>query len=139
MLEVETARLVRLIQNNALHDGIFGQPIPGLRLGRFSSTDTGLKTFYTHHSASWHKGRYRSQPGRKSTYAAAHIHDPCCHSHHRTNLARPSPSEPYLTAGLSLEPQRIAEWALKMFPGGLPPIRQRSRVMGLMPTRHFNN
>lgn len=37
-------------------------------------------------------------------------------------------SEPYLALRLDLEPQKIAELVLKVYPHGVPPIRERSAV-----------
>ena len=37
-----------------------------------------------------------------------------------------SPVEPFLSVRLDLDPQRIAELILKVYPQGLPPVRQRN-------------
>jgi AraC-like DNA-binding protein len=130
-LEAETARLARLIQTYAPHDGIFDQRIPGLRLGRFSSTGTGLKTFYTPSFGIVAQGAISFTVGQevyvsnKSRIFMVPVALPIT-----VQIMQARPSEPYLTAGLGLEPQRIAELALKMFPRGLPPIRQRSAGYG---------
>lgn len=42
----------------------------------------------------------------------------------QTTLA--SPSEPILGVRMDLDPQKIAELALKVYPHGLPPVHQRS-------------
>jgi AraC-like DNA-binding protein len=130
-IEAETARLARLIQSYTPHDGIFDQRIPGMRLGRFSSTGTGLKTFYTPSFGIVAQGAISFTVGQevyvssKPRIFMVPVALPIT-----VQIMQASPSEPYLTAGLSLEPQRIAEMALKMFPRGLPPIRQRSAGYG---------
>lgn len=130
-LEAEIARLARLIQTHTPHDGIFDQPIPGLRLGRFSSTGTGMKTFYSPSFGIVAQGAISFTVGQevyvsnKPRIFMVPVALPMT-----VQITQASASEPYLTAGLSLEPQRIAELALKMFPRGLPPIRQRSAGYG---------
>jgi AraC-like DNA-binding protein len=134
MLVAETARLARLIHTYTPHDGIFDQPIPGLRLGRFSSTGTGLKTFYTPSFGFVAQGEMSFSVGQEVFYVSNKprifilpIALPI-----NVQIMQASHSEPYLTAGFGIEPQRIADLALKMFPHGLPPIRQRSAGYGLV-------
>jgi AraC-like DNA-binding protein len=46
---------------------------------------------------------------------------------------RPSASEPYFALKLDLEPRKVAELVLKVYPQGLPPVQERSAVY-LSPT-----
>jgi len=43
-------------------------------------------------------------------------------------VMRASHSEPYLSLRLDLDPHKIAELVLKVFPHGLPPVQERSAV-----------
>jgi AraC-like DNA-binding protein len=43
-------------------------------------------------------------------------------------VTRASQSEPYLSIRLDLDPHKIAELVLKVFPHGLPPVQERSAV-----------
>jgi AraC-like DNA-binding protein len=43
-------------------------------------------------------------------------------------VTRASHSEPYLSLRLDLDPHKIAELVLKVFPRGLPPVRERNAV-----------
>ena len=43
-------------------------------------------------------------------------------------VTRASQSEPYLSMRLDLDPHKIAELVLKVFPHGLPPVQERSAV-----------
>jgi len=43
-------------------------------------------------------------------------------------VCRASRSEPYLALRLDLEPQKVAELVLKVFPNGLPPVQDRRAV-----------
>ena len=43
-------------------------------------------------------------------------------------VTRASPSEPYLSLRLDLDPHKIAELVLKVFPRGLPLVQERSAV-----------
>ncbi|MGG4498399.1 AraC family transcriptional regulator N-terminal domain-containing protein [Brevibacillus reuszeri] len=126
-LETETARLARLINTYTPHDGIFPQRIPALTLVRYSSTSTGSKTFYTPSFGIVAQGA-ASFTVRQEAYVFAKprifmlpVALPVT-----VQVLQGSRSEPFLKAGVSLDPKRIGELALKMFPRGLPPIRQRS-------------
>lgn len=132
ILEAETARLARLIQSHTPHDGIFVQPIPGLRLGRFSSTGTDLKTFYTPSFGIVAQGTISFTVGQEVyTSSKPRIFMVPVALPITVQIMQASPSEPYLTASLALEPQRIAELAARMFPHGLPPIQRRSAGYGV--------
>lgn len=43
-------------------------------------------------------------------------------------VTQASYSEPYLALRLDLEPQKIAELVLKVYPHGVPPVQERSAV-----------
>ena len=43
-------------------------------------------------------------------------------------VTQASPSEPYLAVRLDLDPHKIAELVLKVYPHGLPPVQERSAV-----------
>lgn len=127
-LDAEAAQLARLIYNLAPHDGTFSQRIPGLSIGRYSRIETDyVKTFYL-------PSLLIVAQGAKAITLGQEVY-----GFNRSNMlmlpvalpvalqtTQASPSEPFLGVRLDLDPQRIAELVLKVYPQGLPPIRQRS-------------
>ena len=126
-LEAEMVRLARLICNHAPHDGTFSQDISGLHVGRYSRIDTIVKTFYLPSLLIVAQGAKAVTVGQE-VYQFGRLHmlmlPVALPLTLQTTLA--SPSEPFLCVKLDIDPQRIAELVLKVYPGGLPPVRQRS-------------
>ncbi|MFD1678237.1 AraC family transcriptional regulator [Alicyclobacillus fodiniaquatilis] len=127
-LELETARLLHLIYNHAPHDGAFSQRIPGLHVSRYSRTDTEyVKTFYS-------PSLFVIAQGAKTVTVGEQIYQADRSRILMFPVALPvamqtthaSYSEPFLGVRLDLEPQRIAELVLKVYPNGLSPVRVRS-------------
>jgi AraC-like DNA-binding protein len=128
--EHDTAKLARLIGAYAPHDGSFEMPIPGLHASRFSRTNKecvhalrlpclsiiaqGAKTVIVGQEV------YEYDPSRMLVYSVAL---PVA-----AQITQASHSEPYLSLRLDLEPHKIAELVLKVFPQGLPPVPERSAV-----------
>jgi AraC-like DNA-binding protein len=128
--EHDTAKLARLIAAYAPHDGSFEMRIPGLYASRFSRINKecvhalrlpclsiiaqGAKTVIVGQEV------YEYDPSRMLVYSVAL---PVA-----AQVTQASHSEPYLSLRMDLEPHKIAELVLKVFPQGLPPVSERSAV-----------
>jgi AraC-like DNA-binding protein len=126
----DTAKLARLIAAYAPHDGSFDLRIPGLHASRFSRVNKecvhalcvsslcivpqGAKTVIVGDKV------YEYDASRMIVFSVAL---PVA-----AQVTRASHSEPYLSLRLDLDPHKIAELALKVFPHGLPPVQERSAV-----------
>ncbi len=126
----DTARLVRLIAAYAPHDGTFALRIPGLHASRYSRINKecvhdlrlpclsiiaqGAKTVVVGRQV------YEYDPSRMLVYSVA---VPVA-----AQVTQASHSEPYFALRLDLEPQKIAELVLKVYPHGVPPVQERSAV-----------
>jgi AraC-like DNA-binding protein len=128
--EPDTAKLARRIAAYAPHDGTFDLSVPGLHVSRFSRVHTdcvhaihlpalclivqGGKTVIVGREV------YEYDASRMLVFSVAL---PVAAQITRANYA-----EPYLALRLDFDPQKIAELVLKVFPRGLPPVRERSAV-----------
>jgi len=126
----ETARLARLIAAYAPHDGTFPLRIPGLFASRYSRVNKecvhalrlpclaliaqGEKTVIVGQET------YEYDPARMLVYSVAL---PVA-----AQVTKASRAEPYLALRLDLEPQKITELVLKVYPHGVPPSVERSAV-----------
>lgn len=125
-LKAEQARLVRLISALAPGDGIYSQPIPGVYVSRYSSADADtIKTFYSASLIIVVQGAKRITIGQelydfdKTQMILLPVALPVA-----MRLTEASPSEPYLGVKLELDPQKIGDWVLKLYPRGLPAVSQ---------------
>ncbi len=128
--EPNTAKLTRLIAAYAPHDGSFGLCIPGLHASRMARVNSecfhtlrqpslclaaqGAKTVIVGQDV------YEYDPSRMIVFSVAL---PIA-----SQITQASHSEPYLALRLDLEPHKIAELVLKVYPHGLPPVQERSAV-----------
>ena len=128
--EAHLGKLARLITAYAPHDGSFELRIPGLHVSRASRTNTecahalrlpslcfiaqGAKTVIVGEEI------YEYDPSRMLVFSVAL---PVA-----AQVTRASYSEPYLALRLDLDPHKIAELVLKVYPHGLPPIQERRAV-----------
>ena len=128
--EPGVTRLARLIAAYAPHDGTFDLRIPGLHASRFSRIHTdcvhaiqlpslciiarGAKTVIVGQDV------YEYDPSRMLVYSVAL---PIA-----AQITEASYSEPYLGFRLDLDPGKIAELVLKVYPHGLPPVQERRAV-----------
>jgi AraC-like DNA-binding protein len=126
----DTARLARLIAAYAPHDGSFELRIPGLHASRFSRVNKecvhalrvsslcivpqGAKTVIVGDEV------FEYDASRMIVFSVAL---PVA-----AQVTRASQSEPYLSIRLDLDPHKIAELVLRVFPHGLPPVQERSAV-----------
>jgi AraC-like DNA-binding protein len=128
--EPDTAKLARCIAAYAPHDGSFELRIPGVHASRFSRINTECV----------HALRVPSlcivAQGAKTTIVGDEIYQYDASRMIVFSVALPvasqiteaSHSEPYLALKLDLDPHKIAELVLKVYPRGLPPVEERSAV-----------
>lgn len=127
-LAADMIRLSGLLIANAPNDGLSSLPIPGLYIARYSGiTPDFIKTFYlpslgivVQGAKSITVGQETSQLGR-SQMMMFPVALPVA-----LKVTEASEAEPLLTVRLDLDPQRIAELILKVYPHGLPPVKQWS-------------
>ncbi len=127
-LDAEMARLARLLIVNAPNEGVSDLPIPGLYIARYSDIAPDfIKTFYSPSlgivvqgakSITAGQDTYRLGSGQMMMHPVAL---PVA-----LKVINASKSEPLLTVRLDLDPQRIAELVLKVYPHGLPSVGQWS-------------
>jgi AraC-like DNA-binding protein len=126
----DTTELARLIAAYAPHDGSFELRIPGLHASRFSRLNDecvhalrspslciiaqGAKTVIVGEEV------YEYDAARMIVFSVAL---PVA-----AQVTRASRTEPYLSLKLDLDPHKIAELVLKVYPNGLPPVQERSAV-----------
>jgi len=126
----DTAKLARCLAAHAPHDGSFELRIPGVHASRFSRINKECV----------HALRVPSlcivAQGQKTTIVGNEVYDYDASRMIVFSVALPvasqvtqaSHSEPYLAFKLDLDPRRIAELVLKVYPSGLPPAQERSAV-----------
>ena len=128
--EPDTGQLARVIAAYAPHDGSFQLRVPGVHVSRASRTSEecvhalrlpclsiiarGAKTVIVGEKI------YEYDPARMLVYSVAL---PVA-----AQVTRASHSEPYLALRLDLDPHKVAELVLKVYPRGVPPVQERSAV-----------
>jgi AraC-like DNA-binding protein len=128
--EPDTPELARLIAAYAPHDGSFQLRVPGwhaIRLSRVNEecvhavrlpslciAAQGVKTFIVGQDV------FEYDASRMIVFSVAL---PVA-----AQVTQASHSEPYLALKLDLDPHKIAELVLKVFPRGLPPVQERRAV-----------
>jgi AraC-like DNA-binding protein len=128
--ESDTAKLARCIAAYAPHDGTFELRIPGLYASRFSRINTecahvlrlpslciiaqGAKTVIVGQEV------YEYDASRMLVFSVAL---PIA-----AQITQASHSQPYLGLRLDLDPHKIAELVLKVYPHGLPLVQERRAV-----------
>jgi len=126
----DTASLARLISAYAPHDGTFDLRVPGVHVSRFSRVPQecvhalqvasfcivaqGAKTVIVGDEV------FEYNASRMIVFSVAL---PVA-----AQVTRASQSEPYLSLRLDLDPSKIADLVLKVYPNGLPPAQERSAV-----------
>jgi AraC-like DNA-binding protein len=122
--------LARLIAAYAPHDGSFELRVPGLSASRSSRTNAECV----------HALRLPSlciiAQGAKTVIVGQEVYEYDASRMLVFSVALPvaaqvtlaSYSEPYLALRLDLDPHKIAELVLKVFPHGLPPVQERRAV-----------
>ena len=128
--ELDTAKLARLIAAYAPYDDSFELRIPGLHAGRYSRPNSecfhtlrvpslciaaqGAKTVIVGQDV------YEYDASRMLVFSVAL---PIA-----SQITRASQSEPYLSLRLDLDPRKIADLVLKVYPHGLPSVQERRAV-----------
>jgi AraC-like DNA-binding protein len=128
--ESDTAKLARCIAAYAPHDGSFDLSIPGLCASRASRTNENCV----------HALRLPSlcmiAQGAKTVIVGQEVFEYDASRMLVFSVALPvaaqvtqaSHSEPYLALRLDLDPLKISELVLKVYPKGLPPVQERCAV-----------
>ena len=125
-----TSKLAALLAAYAPHDGSFDLRIPGLMVSRISRVNKECV----------HALRVSSlcivAQGGKTVIVGDQVYEYDASQMIVFSVALPvaaqvtqaSPSQPYLSLRLELDPHKIAELVLKVYPRGLPPVQERSAV-----------
>lgn len=128
MLTDATSRLRNLISGHAPHEGTFSQPIPGLSVGRFSRTnEEEAMSFHMPSILIVAQGAKAMRVGpevyrfQQSQLLMLPVALPIA-----LKVTQASRFEPYLGVKLSLDPYKIAELALRVYPEGVPAATKRS-------------
>jgi AraC-like DNA-binding protein len=126
----ELVRLASLIKAYAPHDGIFEMRVSGVHVIRRSQIYTQLVhgvqqsavCIVAQGAKSVMVGRevYEYDPSRMIVFS---VDMPVA-----SQVTRASPAEPFLCLRLDLDPQRIANLVLKVYPQGLPPVHESRGV-----------
>ena len=125
----DTPQLARLLAAYAPHDGSFELRIPGLHASRMARANT--QCFHTLRMPSL----CIAAQGAKSTLVGQEAYEYDASRMIVFSVALPiasqitqaSPSRPYLALRLDLDPRKIAELVLKVFPQGLPAVHEKDR------------
>ena len=128
--ESDTAQLARCIAAYAPHDGSFEMRVPGLHAARFSRINgecvhalrspslciiaQGSKTVIVGEEV------YEYDAARMIVFSVAL---PVA-----AQVTQASHAKPYLSFKLDIDPRKITELVLKVFPHGLPPVQERRAV-----------
>jgi len=123
----DLTRLAGLISMYAPHDGRFELRIPGAYAIRASRTNTEqLHTIQQPALCFIAQGAKRIVLGHEVyEYDASHMIIFSVDLPVAAQVMRASRSEPYLSFRLDLNPQKVAELILKIFPHGLPRVREK--------------
>jgi AraC-like DNA-binding protein len=128
--ESDVRKLARLIAAYAPHDGTFDLRIPGLHVSRFSRLNPGCV-----HAVQVPSLCFIAQ-GAKTIIVGQDLYEYDASRMLVFSVALPvaaqvtkaSQPEPYLAFRLDLDPQKIAELMLKVYPHGVPPVKERSAI-----------
>ncbi|HTZ75003.1 MAG TPA: AraC family transcriptional regulator [Candidatus Aquilonibacter sp.] len=128
--EPHASKLARLIAAYAPHDGTFDLRIPGLHVSRFSRLNEGCV-----HGVQVPSVCFIAQ-GAKTIIVGQDLYEYDATRMLVFSVALPvaaqvtkaSQSEPYLAFRMDLDPQKIAELVLKVYPQGVPPVKEKSAV-----------
>lgn len=126
----DTSKLAALIAAYAPHDGSFELRIPGLHASRMARVNTGC--FHTLRVPSL----CIAAQGAKSVIVGQDVYEYNASRMIVFSVALPiasqiteaSHSEPYLALRIDLDPRKIADLVLRVYPNGLPPVQQRRAV-----------
>jgi AraC-like DNA-binding protein len=128
--EADVEKLARLIRAYTPHDGSFELSIPGVRASRASRVKPA-KTHSVHRAALCivAGGAKRVMLGKEvydydvSRMLVFSVDLPVA-----SQVTRASPAEPFLSFRLDLDPHKVAELTLRVYPHGLPPVQEKRAV-----------
>jgi AraC-like DNA-binding protein len=129
-LQPELARLAPLILAHAPYDGIFDLRLPEVQVARASHTHKGL-VHGVHRAALCivAQGAKRVFLGQEAfDYDGSHMLVSSVDVPVSAQITKASLAEPFLSLKLTLDPQRIADLVLKVYPDGLPQVRKNGAV-----------
>ena len=126
----ETVKLARLLAAYAPHDGVFELRVPGLHASRASRTNRECV-----HALRLPCLSLIAQ-GAKTVIVGQEVYDYDCSRMLVYSVALPvaaqvtqaTHSEPYLGLRLDLDPLKISELVMKVYPKGLPSVQERRAV-----------
>ena len=126
----EMQDLARLLAAYAPHDGSFELRIPGVHASRFSHVMTGcVHALRMPSLCIVAQGAKTVLVGQETfEYDASRMIVFSVALPVASQITKASTSEPYLALKLDLEPRKVAELVLKVYPQGLPPVQERSAV-----------
>ncbi|MFF2017090.1 AraC family transcriptional regulator [Paenibacillus sp. NPDC058177] len=127
-LAVETLRLAKLISDHTPYDGTFRQRIPALSVGRYSAASKDeVKSFDLPSMLIVAQGAKTVTVGQEVyQFAQSQILMLPVALPIALKVTHASRSEPYLSVKLVLDPQKIAELALRVYPNGVPAVTKWS-------------
>jgi len=122
--------LAHLLAAHAPHDGSFELRIPGVHASRYSRVmNNCVHTLRVPSLCIVAQGAKTVTVGQESyTYDASRMIVFSVALPVASQITKAGASEPYLALKIDLEPSKIAELILKVFPNGLPPVQERSAV-----------
>ena len=128
--EPEVAKLARLIRAYAPHDGRFALRVPGLHANRVSRTNKELVYAMARPALCIvAQGAKIVLLGREVYgYDASRMLVFSVDLPVAGQVTRATPSEPYLGLRLDLDPHKIAELVLKLYPHGVPRVQESRGV-----------
>jgi AraC-like DNA-binding protein len=128
--ESPTASLARLAAAYAPHDGSFEMRIPGLHVSRFSRINKEcVHALRLPCLSIIAQGAKRVIVGQETyEYDSARMLVYSIALPVAAQVTQASASEPYLALRLDLDPLKIGELVLKVYPNGLPPVQERRAV-----------
>lgn len=128
--ELDVTRLAELLRMYAPHDGVFELRRPGVFASRASRPSTELiHSIQQPALCVVAQGTKTVRLGQETyAYDASRLLVYSVALPVATQVTQASAAEPFLTLKLNLDPQRISELALKVFPHGLPRVRDNRGV-----------
>jgi AraC-like DNA-binding protein len=126
----DRTRLARLIVAYAPHDGSFEMSVPGLFASRISRVEnTCIRALRLPSLVITAQGAKRIIVGQDAYEYNTSCMNVCSVAMPlAAQVIQASQAAPYLSLRLDLEPHKIAELVLKVFPHGLPPVQERLAV-----------
>jgi len=121
-------KLARLVSAYAPHDGTFDLAVPGLHASRLSEANAGrVHTIQVPSLCIIADGAKTITVGDQAyEYDAPRFLVVSVSLPVAATVTRAARAKPYLAVRLDLDPRRIAELVLKVYPQGLPPVQHQS-------------